>query len=144
MPRFIKNEKGFAFLSSLVDLMVLMLLLPLISLFYSFSMLFFASLDAKRLEWQLFSEELKVYLREIDSIEEINDGGGIRISRKGEEFDIESYPQLVRKQKFRQGHEPMLTGVENCSFRLDGTKLTVRAKFLNGLTEEAEYVFTYP
>ncbi|TWT26140.1 competence type IV pilus minor pilin ComGF [Planomicrobium sp. CPCC 101110] len=144
MPRVAKDERGFAFFGSLVDLMVLMLLLPLIALFFSFAVSFSESLDPKILEWQLFAEELKVYLRGVDSIAEINNGGGIRISRNGEEYDIESYPQLIRKQKFRQGHEPMLTGVESCSFRIDGTKLIVHAKFLNGSTEEAEYVLTNP
>ncbi|TWT09139.1 competence type IV pilus minor pilin ComGF [Planomicrobium sp. CPCC 101079] len=144
MPRIAKDERGFSFIGSLVDLMVLMLLLPLIALFFTFAISFSNSLHPKILEWQLFTEELKVYLRDVDSIQEINNGGGIRISRNGEEYDIESYPQLVRKQKFRQGHEPMLTGVESCSFRVDGTKLTVHAIFSDGLTEEAEYVLTRP
>lgn len=144
MPRVKGDERGFAFVNSLMDLMVLLLLLPLIVMFFSFSMSFSSSLSAKQLEWQLFSEELKVYLHGIDSIEEINNGGGIRILQKGEEFDIESYPQLVRKQKFRQGHEPMLTGVESSSFAVDGTVLTVHVKFSDGTTEEAEYVITAP
>jgi competence protein ComGF len=145
MPRLKKgDEKGFLFLDSLMDLAVLMLLLPLIVLFFSFAMSFFHALNPKELEWRLFADELRVYLHGIDSIEEINNGGGIRIIQKSEEYDIESYPQLVRKQKFRQGHEVMLTGVENCLFQVEGTKLTVRAKFSNGLTEEAEYVLTRP
>lgn len=144
MPQIKGNERGFAFVNSLMDLMVLLLLLPLIVLFFNFSMSFSSSLSAKQLEWQLFSEELKVYLRGIDSIEEIDSGAGIRIHQKGEEFDIESYPQLVRKQKFRQGHETMLTGVESSSFAVDGAVLTVHVKFSNGTTEEAEYVITVP
>ncbi len=142
MPRLIEDEKGFAFLGSLVDLLALMLLLPLAAIFFSFALQFSESLDPKRLEWQLFSGELKAYLQDVDSIKEIDNGRGIRLIRKGEEFDIESYPQLVRKQKFQQGHELMLTGVESCSFRIEGSTLTLKTKFLNGLTEEAEYVFT--
>lgn len=138
------GEKGFAFLNSLIDLMVLMLLLPLIVLFFSFAITFSEALNPKRLEWQLFTEELRVYLHQIDSIEVINNGGGIRIIQKGEEYDIESYPQVIRKQKLRQGHELMLTGVESSSFRVDGTKLKIRVKFSGGLTEEAEYVITRP
>ncbi|MDN7240484.1 competence type IV pilus minor pilin ComGF [Planococcus sp. N028] len=138
------NERGFAFLNSLMDLMVLMLLLPLIVLFFSFVMQFSQALNPKTLEWQLFTEELRVYLHEIDSIEEINNGGGVRIIQKGEEYDIESYLQIIRKQKFRQGHEPMLTGVESCTFKIDGAKLKIRVKFSGGPTEEAEYVLTPP
>jgi competence protein ComGF len=145
MSRLISlDEKGFAFISSLMDLLVLLLLLPLIVLFFHFALSFSESLDPKQLEWQLFTEDLRTYLHGIDSIEVINNGGGIRIIQNGEEFDIESYPQLIRKQKFRQGHESMLTGVESCSFLVSGTKLTVQAKFSNGLAEEAEYVLTPP
>jgi len=142
MPGIKLDERGFAFLSSLADLLVLLLLLPLIVLFYSFALSFSEALDPKKLEWQLFAGEMRAYFHQIDSIELINSGGGVRVIQKGEEFDIESYPGLVRKQKFRQGHETMLTGVESCTFAIDGTKLTVRAKFLNGSTEEAEYVLT--
>ncbi|MGK7377759.1 competence type IV pilus minor pilin ComGF [Planococcus sp. 1R117A] len=138
------DEKGFAFLNSLFELMLLMIFLPLIVLFFSFMLTFAKETNPKLLEWQLFSVDLQAYLAGSDSVQIINNGGGIRILQQSVEYDIESFEYYVRKQKFRQGHEIMLTNLKKCRFELVGTKLSVRAEFTNGIVEEAEYVVTPP
>lgn len=138
------NEKGFSFLTSLFDLLVLMTLLPLIVLFYGFAVSFTEDLDPHQLEWQLFTTDLQGYLNNSDSLEIINGGSGIRVVQLGEEFDIEMYTDLIRKQKARKGHEVMVTRIRSCSFSLEGDILTIRAEFSTGTLEEAEYVFTRP
>ncbi|SDI24792.1 competence protein ComGF [Planococcus glaciei] len=138
------DEKGFVFLNSLLELTILMIFLPIVVLFFGFMVSFSKESHAKQMEWQLFSVELQSYLAGSDSIEIIDNGVGIRTIQQSQEFDIELYDHSVRKQKFRQGHEIMLTGIKNCRFGMNGPKLTIRAEFSNGAIEEAEYVVTPP
>ncbi|ALS78856.1 competence type IV pilus minor pilin ComGF [Planococcus kocurii] len=138
------DEKGFSFLTAIFDLLVLLLMLPLIVLFFGFAIGFAKDLDPHRAEWQLFAIDLQSYLNHSDAIEIINGGSGIRIAQMGEEFDIELYTDMIRKQKNRKGHEVMLTRVRQSHFTLVGNKLKVQTEFLSGNTEEAEYVFTQP
>ena len=145
MPGLKKSdESGYMLLNSLLDLAVLLTLLPLIALFFVFVRSYSEDIDRRHLEWQLFAVDFQTYLIGIDSIEVINNGGGIRIMQQETEYDIESYTTLIRKQKFRLGHEVMLTGLEHCYFRLEGKRLFVNAKFSSGITKRAEYVFTHP
>ncbi|HSI67363.1 MAG TPA: competence type IV pilus minor pilin ComGF [Planococcus sp. (in: firmicutes)] len=138
----LKGQEGFTFLTSLFDLMVLLTLLPLIALFFGYVSAASMGMDAKHLEWQLFSVELPHYLNGVESIEVINNGGGVRMVQSGVEYDIELYAKLIRKQKFRQGHEIMLTGIETCRFSISGTRLTVEVEFSNGIRKVADYVFS--
>ncbi|MDN7226830.1 competence type IV pilus minor pilin ComGF [Planococcus sp. N064] len=138
------DEKGFVLLNSLLELSILMIFLPIVVLFFGFMLSFSKEAEAKRVEWQLFSVELQSYLAGSDSVEIINNGGGIRAIQQSVEYDIELYEHSVRKQKFRQGHEIMLTRIKNCRFELDGQKLTVLAEFSNGVIGEADYVVTPP
>ncbi|EGA90112.1 hypothetical protein GPDM_06180 [Planococcus donghaensis MPA1U2] len=131
-------------MTSIFDVMVLMTLLPLIVLFFSFAIQFKQDVDPHRAEWQLFVIDLQSYLHRSDTIEVINGGSGIRVVQRVEEFDIELYTNMMRKQKSQKGHEVMLTRVSQCSFSLDGNKVKIRIKFTTGNIEEAEYVFTKP
>lgn len=145
MPRMIKmEENGFVFLNSLFDLLLLLTILPLIVLFFSFAISFSKELDSRQLEWQLFTADLQTYLEGVDSIELLDKGSGVRITQKGEVYDIEKYGNVIRKQKFYQGHEIMLTRLDTCFFQIEGTSLLVSVKFSNGTSEQAEYVFTHP
>ncbi|UJF28321.1 competence type IV pilus minor pilin ComGF [Planococcus sp. 107-1] len=137
------NENGFTFLGSLFELIILMAFLPLIVIFFSLMIAFEKETDAGNAEWHLFSYELQSYLTKVDSIEVINNGSGIRVIQDEVEYDIELYGNLIRKQKFRQGHEVMATKLDSCSFQIEGTILTIFAEFANGRSMEAEYVYTY-
>ncbi|WP_394119808.1 competence type IV pilus minor pilin ComGF [Planococcus donghaensis] len=138
------DEQGFSFITSIFDMLVLLTMLPLIVLFYSFALSFTEDLDPHQVEWQLFAIDLQSYLNNSDSLEIINGGSGIRVVQMGEEFDIELYTDMIRKQKDRKGHEVMLTRVRSCHFSLAGNTLKVRTEFTTGSLEEAEYVFTQP
>ncbi len=136
------GESGFSFLTSLFDLLVLLTMLPLIVLFYGFAMGFTEDLDPHQSECRLFAVDLQNYLNNGDSLEIINGGSGIRVIKMGEEYDIELYTDMIRKQKARKGHEVMLTRVRKCNFSLAGNTVKVRIEFTTGTVEEAEYVFT--
>lgn len=138
------NENGFTFLTSIFELLLLLIFLPLIVLFFVFMMGFFKAADPQEAEWFLFAGELCTYLAGVDSITVINNGAGVRIVQGGDEYDIESYDKFIRKQKFRQGHEVMLTGVKKAGFSVVGNKLLLRTEFIDGSVLEEEYVFTQP
>lgn len=138
------DERGFSFVTSIFDLLVLLMMLPLIVLFYGFAASFTEDLDPHQAEWQLFAIDLQSYVNNSDSLEIINGGSGIRVVQMGEEFDIELYTDMIRKQKDRKGHEVMLTRVRQCRFSLAGNVLKVRTEFTTGSLEEAEYVYTQP
>lgn len=137
------GERGFTLLNVLLELLILLFFLPLVVLLFSFMIHFSAETDHQTAEWHLFTADFQSYLSEVESVEIINNGGGVRIIRQAEEIDIELYDRYIRKQKFRQGHEIMLTNIKNCRFLIAGTSLTMRAELDNGAIEEAEYVFTY-
>lgn len=136
------DERGYSFITSIFDMLVLLTMLPLIVLFYSFALSFTEDLDPHRVEWQLFAIDLQSYLNNSDSLEIIGGGSGIRVVQMEEEFDIELYTDMIRKQKDQKGHEVMLTRVRLCHFSLAGNTLKVRTEFTTGSLEEAEYVFT--
>lgn len=138
------DERGYMLLNSLLDLALLLTLLPLVALFFVFIRSYSEDSDPRHLEWQLFAADFQTYLTEIDSIKVINNGGGVRIVQQETEYDIESYTTFIRKQKFRLGHEIMLTGLEQCYFQIEGRRLFVSARFSSGITKRAEYVFTHP
>lgn len=138
------DEKGFTFLNALFDLLLLLTLLPLIVLFFTFASSFSEDLDKKHLEWLLFTEDLQSYLYQSDSIEIINNGGGVRIVQKGIEYDIEVYGKFIRKQKNDQGHEIMLTDLDSFRFRLEESSLDIQADFSSGVSVQGEYAITGP
>lgn len=138
------NEKGFTFLNTILDLVVLMMMLPLIVLFYSFFITLSDDLSPKHLEWQLFKEDLQNYLAEVTAIEVIDSGKGIRFVRNGEVYDIETYGNLIRKQVANKGHEVMLTNVHTCRFKVERSLVVVNVTFSDGVSEQVEYAYAYP
>lgn len=138
------DENGLIYANALLDLVLVASLMPLIILFYLYSINFMEDLDAGRLEWRLFTADLQSYLAGVESVQGINGGTGIRIRQNGVEYDIEVYGNLIRKQKFNQGHEIMMTDVSTCGFIVEGNVLKITALLLNGTEEKSEYAITGP
>lgn len=136
------KEGGFIFSNALIDLMLVAAIMPLIIIFYMYASNYMEDLDAQKIEWRLFTVELQGYLTDVDSIQIINAGTGFRVIKEGMEYDIEVYSSLIRKQKFNQGHEIMLTGISKCKFSIEGQVLKIIAFRSNGTEERSEYVIT--
>ncbi|TAA70668.1 ComGF family competence protein [Planococcus salinarum] len=138
------KEQGFVYYNALLDLLLLATLMPLIILFYLYSAEYMKSMESGQIEWRLFTADLQSYLAATDSVRIINEGTGLRIVRNGVEYDIEVYGTYIRKQKYNQGHEIMMTGISRCSFSVEGDVLHITALLSNGLEERAEYAITSP
>lgn len=87
-------------------------------------------------EWALFIRELEKYLNNVEILTIQQDNTGIRLVQNGEEFDIELYQNLIRKQKNRLGHEQMLLHVKSISTKLEDQSLRFSVVFLNGIEKE--------
>lgn len=143
-PRILFDQQGFVYYNVLLDLILMAVLMPLIILFYLYSTSYMEDMEAGRMEWRLFSTDVQSYLSSVDSIQIINGGTGFRVVQQSVEYDIELYGSYIRKQKFNQGHEIMMTGISNCSFTVEDDVLIIAALLLNGTEERSEYVITGP
>lgn len=140
----IAEERGFIYFNALLDLVLVAAVMPLIILFYLFAAGYMEDLEAGRIEWRLFTADLQSYLTAVESVQAINGGTGLRVVQNAVEYDIEVYGSVIRKQKFNQGHEIMMTGVSKCSFIVEGDVLRITAQLLNGSEERSEYAITGP
>jgi competence protein ComGF len=138
--RNVLTNKGYTLIDALFQLLVLMLFSQII---------FFYTLwikDSERLflrreeeEWELFSLDVEQYLINIQHIDEQSKHNGIRIIQDRVEYDVEFSGSLIRKQKNRLGHEPMLLHIKKGEFHFNGSKLTITVEFENGMTKERMY-----
>ncbi|AQQ55044.1 hypothetical protein B0X71_07835 [Planococcus lenghuensis] len=133
------RQNGSTFIGLLLDLAILLLLLPLIVLFFRLAAAYSADLDVKHAEWELFTYELRTYLNTGSNVAVINGGKGIRMTESGTLLTIEWYSPIIRKQRSGQGHEVMLTDVQHVTFAIAGAVLTAQVVFRNGIRKEETY-----
>ncbi len=138
--RHLLTARGYTFVDAILQLSVLLLFSQLI-LFYS---VWFKQVErhffyAEPIDWEMFSLDIESQVSSVTTIEEQLNGTGIRFVKNGEEFDIECYSSLIRKQKNRLGHEPMLTEVSSCKLQIIGDQVIIQVVFINGRKEERTY-----
>ena len=142
--RKLLTNSGYTFIDALVQLMILGLFSNM--LFFYFAWVRDSEkylLQTEEVEWEMFSLELAPYLNNLQSAIEQTNGSGIRILQNKEEYDIEFYGDLIRKQKNRLGHEPMLLHITKSQFQLNGSKFTLAVEFESGLKKERVYELSY-
>lgn len=138
------NEAGYTLIEGIIQLVVFLL----------FSQVFAITLgwlhrmeenvaDPTEMEWALFIQYVETYLNDIETIAIQREDEGIRFRKDGEEFDIEYYPSLIRKQKNRLGHEQMLLHVKSMATKMDGSSLKFSVEFLNGVKKEHTFYVTF-
>ena len=138
--RYLLSSKGYTFIDAILHLSVLMLFSQLI-LFYSmwFKQIEKQFFHAEPIEWEMFSLDIESSVSTVTTIGEQVNQTGVRFVKNGEEFDIECYQSLIRKQKNRLGHEPMLTGLNSCKIQLIENQVLIKVEFINGRKEERTY-----
>lgn len=131
------SESGYTFVTAVMQL----------SIFLLFSQIFFLVVhyvyqteervtDVTDVEWALFIQQTQKYLENIDRIILQKEPAGIRYTIVQEEYDIEYYPNMIRKQKNNVGHEPLLINVESLSVSMHERSLTFQVSFKNGSVKE--------
>lgn len=138
--RHILTNKGYSLIDSILQLSVLLLFSQLI-LFYSvwFKQVEKHFLYSENVDWEMFSVDMESYVSSVSFMQEQINHSGIRYIKDGSEYDIECYPMLIRKQKNRLGHEPMLIGVKSCDMRVIENQVVIRVEFASGRKEERTY-----
>lgn len=138
--RNILTKSGYTLIDALFQLIVLLLFSHLI-FFYSLWMknseeMFLTTVQE---EWELFSLDLESYFLDIQSIEELANQNGVRLIRDGVEYDVELSGSLIRKQKNRLGHEPMLLHIKRAEFQVKESTVTLLVEFENDMIKERTY-----
>lgn len=138
------TTNGYTLMDALVQIMLLFLFSNLI--FFYFEWLKDSEkhfIHTEEVEFELFSLDVVPYLLNLQHVEELSNGSGIRFRQNEEEFDIEFTGTLIRKQKNRLGHEPMLLHITKSQFQLNGTKLKIAVEFESGLKKERVYELSF-
>lgn len=138
------DEKGYTLIEGIIQLSVLMLF----SQVFAVTMWWLYKMEENvtnpmDTEWALFVQNVETYLNDIDSLVIQREQPGIRFYKLGEEYDIEFYSTLIRKQKNRLGHEQLLLQVESLSVSIEGKSLRFFVTFLNGMEKEHTFYVTY-
>ncbi len=131
------SESGYTFVNAVLQM----------SIFLLFSQLFLLTVhyiyqteerltNVTDMEWAIFIQQVDSYLAKVDSIILQEEPAGIRYTVNQEEYDIEYYPNMVRKQKNKLGHEPLLMNVENLVVSMSERSLTFQVRFKNGSEKE--------
>jgi competence protein ComGF len=138
--RHLLTSRGYSLIDAILQLSVLLLFSQLI-LFYSvwFKQVEKHFFHAESIEWEMFSLDIENHVWSVTTIIEQMNHTGIRYVKDGDEYDIECYPSLIRKQKNRLGHEPMLTAVKLCRIQVIGDQVVIHVEFKNGRKEERTY-----
>lgn len=140
----IVDEKGYTLIEGIIQLSVLMLF----SQVFAVTMWWLYKMEENvtnpmETEWALFVQNVETYLNDIDSLVIQREQPGIRFHKLGEEYDIELYSSLIRKQKNRLGHEQLMLQVESLSVSIEGKSLRFFVTFLNGMEKEHTFYVTY-
>ena len=140
-----RKENGYTLIEGIIQLSVFMLLCQI----FAMTIVWLHKIDADvtnptETDWALFVQDVETYLNEVDSIVKQSEGVGVRFLKVGEEYDIELYQNMVRKQKNRLGHEPMLLNVKSLAFVLEGRVLQMSVEFLDGIQKERTFYVAFP
>ncbi len=138
------SNDGYTLMNSLLQLTIFLLSsqLFLLSILYIYRTEDWLT-DVTETDWALFLQQTDSYLSNVDSLTLQKSPPGIRYKIKNEEFDIELYSNMIRKQKNRLGHEPMLMNVSTLDIIGNGQSITFQVKFSNGMEKEHTFYVTY-
>ncbi|WP_144511072.1 competence type IV pilus minor pilin ComGF [Bacillus sp. FJAT-22090] len=142
--RRVTNEKGYTLVEGIIQLSILMIFAQVFAVTIGWTGKMEETItDPTDLEWLFFIQNVEQYLNNIDSLTIQKDQPGIRFRKDGEEYDIELYQDLIRKQKERLGHEQMLLHVKSLSMSVEGQTLRFFVTFANGMEKEHDFYVTF-
>ncbi|WP_075618073.1 competence type IV pilus minor pilin ComGF [Paenisporosarcina indica] len=131
--RYVLTNRGYTLVDAIIQLVVLLLFSQLLMFYYVwFNQIENNFVLTEEIEWEMFALDMESYLSSVTTLEEQEDRTGIRFTKDGQEFDIECSSTVIRKQKFRLGHEIMLTGIKLCKLEVLQDQVVVQVEFSNG------------
>ncbi|TQR19558.1 competence type IV pilus minor pilin ComGF [Psychrobacillus vulpis] len=137
------SERGYTLLEGIIQLSVLMLFTQVFAITIGWLHRMEENVtNPTDIEWALFVHDVETYLNNVEVLT-LQSDMGIRFLKDGEEFDIEFYQDLIRKQKNRMGHEQMLLHVKSLLTNFDGQSLKFSVEFMNGIKKEHTFYVAF-
>lgn len=138
------KEDGYTLLEGIIQLSVLMLFSQVFAITIGWLHRMEENVtNPLETEWALFIQELESSLNDLETIMIQSEDTGIRFRKNGEEYDVELYQDLIRRQKNRLGHEQLLLHVKSISTKMEGQALYFSVVFANGLQKEHTFYVTF-
>lgn len=138
------DQSGYTLLEGILHLAVFMLFAQVLAGTMWWLLYTEASVtDTTETEWALFIQYVDSYLTEVDSIEIHENLKGMTIRKDKTNYKVESYKNLIRKQKNWEGHEQMLLNVESLDVEMGDNSLLLKVNFLNGIEKEHVFYVTF-
>ncbi|MCP1145217.1 competence type IV pilus minor pilin ComGF [Lysinibacillus endophyticus] len=137
------NSSGFTLIEALFSFIVFALFIHLLIFIYSWLNQMNDSItNNDHVAWELFVNDFEQYLSNVKHIEQSNTRAKtIQISyvNSNEIVVVDQYQDIIRMQKNYLGYIPLLMGIKNSSFRLNGNYITVYVEFQSGAVKEREF-----
>ncbi|WP_068671891.1 competence type IV pilus minor pilin ComGF [Oceanobacillus sp. Castelsardo] len=142
MKRFVwkdwlKNEKGFSFITMIFALTIISMTLPIVA--YLLQTTSHLSSNYNELSTQQFFQFIR------DEIINANDikieGNKLKLTQLDSEIIIEQYGALIRRQVDRKGHEILLQDIDQ--FSIESNPYGIRIKIRNTLGDTYEKVIVF-
>ena len=138
-----RNERGFTLLETVVALSVTMLCAWVLSFSYRhFRVAKEATSTGKEMEFHLFVHQFEQDIKGMEYVhhlkQELKLQRWVEENQSIEEVYYERYGQLLRRRVSKQGHQPMLTGIEAVKFDVHSSFLWIDVFFMNGEKHHAE------
>lgn len=140
----IRDQSGYTLLEGILHLAVFMLFAQvLVGVMWWLTNTEASVTDTTEIEWALFIQYVDSYLIEVDSIKVHENSKGFTIRKGITNYKVESYKNLIRKQKNWDGHEQMLLNVDSLFVEMEGSLLRMTVNFLNGVDKEHVFYVTF-
>ena len=126
-----KNSKGYTLLEMLLTLIIfalialwLVLAIPLLKYQNNFEDYL------PFMEWRVFITQAKMEIQSSEEMWILNNR--LYLKKDGAVIQYEKYETMIRRKVANEGHEPLLMGIQEVNFMLEGKWLQIRAKTKDG------------
>ena len=127
----LKNSKGYTLLEMLLTLIIfalialwLVLAIPLLKYQNNFEDYL------PFMEWRVFITQAKMEIQSSEEMWILNNR--LYLKKDGAVIQYEKYETMIRRKVANEGHEPLLMGIQEVNFMLEGKWLQIRAKTKDG------------
>lgn len=137
----LKNEAGYTLLEAILQIMVFALFAQLFLVFFYWK----APIDrqyknASTVAWEMFAADFQDEIVDLQSIEVIRSGQGIRFEKERGMIIIELGNRVIRKRVDGLGHVPLITEIVHANFKLNEPILHVEVLMEDGTELERDFI----
>lgn len=137
----LKNEAGHTLFEAILHIVIFALFAQLFVLFFYWK----APIDRQyknpsKVAWEMFAADFQDEILQVDSMEVIRSGEGIRFQTARGIIIIELGNQVIRKRVDGLGHVPLITEVVRTNFTLKDPILQVEVLMEDGTQMERDFI----